>query len=222
MARSSEDVERRYIDVMGPSLGLLYSRLWADCTHLHMTWGEYLVLFGTSEENVKLLNQAAPAFARMMQDALWENVLMHMCRLVDNRTTMGKDNLTLKRLPELLSGDLRALVLDAISDVSIKCEFARDWRNKRISHSDLDLCIGSASLPLAGASRANVREALKSLAKALNLIEYHFTESEVVYDFIRPAGGSDLLLHIIKAGIKAEAGRKSRLLNGSFTADDLE
>jgi len=154
-----------------------------------MTWGEYVILYGTSEENVDLLNQAAPAFSKMIQDALWENVLMHLCRLVDSRSTLGKENLTVLRLPELVSGSLKMEVEQAISDVLKSCDFAKDWRNRRISHSDLDLSTGASSQPLAVASRAKVREALKGLCKVLNLVESHYTNSTVMYDFIKPRGG---------------------------------
>ena len=222
MARSSEVLERKYVKVMGPTLGLLYSRLWAECTHLHMTWGEYVVLFGTSEENVDLLNRAAPAFTKMIQDALWENVLMHLCRLVDSRSTLGKENLTILRLPELVSGSLKMEVEQAISDVLKSCDFAKDWRNRRISHSDLDLNTGASSLPLAVASRAKVREALKELCKVLNLVERHYTNSEVMYDFIEPRGGSKSLLFVLKSGIKAEAGRRERLMKGCPEPDDFK
>jgi hypothetical protein len=196
--------------------------LWAECTHLHMTWKEYVVLFGTSEENVDLLNRAAPAFSKMIQDALWENVLMHLCRLIDSRSTLGKENLTIRRLPELISGSLKIEVEQAISDVLKSCDFAKDWRNRRISHSDLDLSMGASSQPLADASRAKVREALKGLCKVLNLVEGHYTDSTVMYDFIEPRGGSKSLLYVLKNGIRADAARRKRLIEGCPEPNDFD
>jgi hypothetical protein len=159
---------------------------------------------------------------KMIQDALWENVLMHLCRLVDSRSTFGKENLTIRRLPELVSDPLKMEVEQAISDVLKSCDFAKDWRNRRISHSDLDLSTGASSQPLAVASRAKVREALKGLCKVLNLVEGHYTNSAVMYDFIEPRRGSKLMLHVLKSGIKAEAARRKRLMNGCPETDDFE
>jgi AbiU2 len=217
-----EQVERNYIEVMGPELGAFYSCLWAECVHLHMTWGEYVILFGTSEDTVDLLNRAAPDFTRMVQDALWENVLMHLCRLVDSRTTLGKENLTIHRLPELVAPSLRPEVEQAILAAQSHFAFAKDWRNRRISHADLGLSLGGSSRPLALASRAKVKEALQALCRVLNLVEQHYTGTTIMYDFIEPHRGSRALLHVIKSGVKMEAERRERMLRGCPSPQDFE
>jgi hypothetical protein len=206
---------------MGQELGRLYSQLWAECAHLHITWGEYVVLFGTSEENLQVLNQAAPAFASMIHDVLWENVLLHLCRLVDPCKSSGKKNLTVRRLPQLVGNELRPAVEQAIGELSIDCAFAKDWRNRRISHADLELTMGGSSEPLAPASRASVKQALEGLSNVLNLVENHYTESTNAFGLIGPARGSKQLLHVLKSGLKAEEALRERLLSGRLLPSDF-
>ena len=68
---SGSEVKQQYVDAMGVELGEIHNRLWNECSWVHMKWGEYVTIFGTSEERVDLMNRAAPAFTRLMQDALW-------------------------------------------------------------------------------------------------------------------------------------------------------
>jgi hypothetical protein len=187
-----------------------------------MIWGEYLVLFGTSEENVQLLNQAASSFAGMIQDALWERVLLHLCRLVDSVETSGKKNLTVRRLPLLVDDALKQSVEQAIAKLSDDCTFARDWRNRLISHADLDLSLGTSSKPLAPASRACVRQALQGLCKILNVVEHHYRNSTVLFDHIEPICGCKSLLYVLKKGLKADADSQERLLRGCPLPGDYE
>jgi hypothetical protein len=43
----------------------------------------YVALFGTSPEGIALLNRAAPRSFRVMQDSVWDDVLLHFCALTD-------------------------------------------------------------------------------------------------------------------------------------------
>jgi len=71
--RTAEEAKAANIATMGESLGALYSALWQAVATIHFYWKEYVELFGTKPERLGLLNRAAPAFFRMLQDELWEN-----------------------------------------------------------------------------------------------------------------------------------------------------
>jgi hypothetical protein len=92
--RSAEEAKQDHIARMGLDLGSVYDALWQQVAWVHAKWSDYVVLFGTSESRVKLLNEASPAFFRHAQDSIWESVLLHITRLTDPPATGGKQNLT--------------------------------------------------------------------------------------------------------------------------------
>jgi AbiU2 len=84
-----------------------------------------------------------------VQDSLWEDTLLHLSRITDRPETGGRENLTIQRLPGLvtdtaLATELRTLVEQAVT----RSAFARKWRNRRIAHSDLALAIKEGAMPL--------------------------------------------------------------------------
>ena len=58
-----------------------------------MKWEEYLELFGKTSSRIHLLNQSAPVFFKIVQDSLWENIILHLARLTDPPKSAGKNNL---------------------------------------------------------------------------------------------------------------------------------
>lgn len=93
MERTADQALAENIRVMGKDLGELYSALWQEVAWVHSKWAEYVQLFGVKESRIDLLNRAAPRFARLLQDSLWEDVLLHIARLTDPAKSMGKSNL---------------------------------------------------------------------------------------------------------------------------------
>ena len=96
--RTPQEARAEHIRIMGEDLGSLYDALWQEVAGLYGKWSEYVALFGTRESRVDLLNQAAPSFFRIVQDSLWEDVLLHIARLTDPPKSAGKSNLTVQRL----------------------------------------------------------------------------------------------------------------------------
>ena len=73
---SSDEAKAHHILRMGKDLGTIYDALWQEVASVHSKWSEFVVVFGTKESRIKLLNKAAPSFFRLVQDSLWENVLL--------------------------------------------------------------------------------------------------------------------------------------------------
>jgi len=225
MERSYEEIELGYVQAMGLELGLLYSRLLAECTSLHLTWGEYAVLFG-NEEAVDLLDRSASTFAGMIQVALSENVLLHLCRFIDKDSKKkggGEERkLSIHQITHLISSALKPQVKQAIDELVEKSRFAIDWRNRHIAHRDLDLSMGKSAKPLTSASKLQVEEALQGLCKVLNLVEKDYTGSTTLWGKVGPMCGGALLLDVLKDGLKAGVARKERLLIGRPLPDDFD
>ena len=99
---SAEQVLEKCIRDMGPELGPLYNELSDELVWLHAKWKQYRQLFGYSEERADLLNKASGYFFKIIQDALWDNIILHISRLTDPVKSAGKDNLTFLQLPDLI------------------------------------------------------------------------------------------------------------------------
>lgn len=222
--RTAEEIKIRHIEKMGVDLGTQFDALWQEVVWVHSKWAEYVELFGKNKERVALLNQAAGTFFRMVQDVLWEETLLHLARLTDPASSGGgkKANLSIRNLPALLPDRmLRARVGELVDSAIEKTDFCRDWRNRRIAHRDLSLALETTAMPLKPASRAQVNEALKSIAAVLNAVDAAYFDSETAFDM----GGSSVagaasLLYVIHDGLKRQAERMERLKRGEYQPDD--
>jgi hypothetical protein len=200
---SPEEVEQEHLQAMGPSLGPFYHLLYNDVMWLHAKWQEYRKLFA-SPESVSLLNSVAGFCFLVTQNAMWWDVLLHLTRLVDSPTSLGradKANVTLQALPVAIpDSSLALMVFGEVEEVKRRCAFAIDWRNRRIAHHDLALALQSpAAVPLADASRNSVEAALTSIRAALGLVHSHYLKMEPGFEyFIAPLGDADSLLHHLR------------------------
>jgi hypothetical protein len=223
--QTAEESKQANIAKMGDALGEIYSALWQECAVLHFDWNEYNELFGAKPERIVLLNAVAPRFFRLIQDRLWETTLLHLARLTDPAKSMGNDdkkNLTIKALPELVAdAKLKEETIKLVDEAVKSTEFARDWRNRLIGHRDLKLALQQPTTPLADASRADVKNALKAMAAVLNGLAKHYFDSYTAFDFGGPLGGAISLLHVLGIGERARAARGKRLLAGEQTSEDL-
>jgi hypothetical protein len=224
-AHTADQIRAKDIAAMGVDLGEVYSALWQQLSWLHRKWGHYVDLFGTGSKRVTLLNETAPNFFRTVQDSLLENVFLHIARLTDPPKSAGKDNLSFKRLPALLTDSaLRSEVNTRLAALNATSEFARDWRNRRLAHGDLSLALDRAAEPLAPASRSHVKDALSAMGTVLNAVSLHYHESTTMFEFVGEpsAGGATSMLYLLRSGREAESRRRERIRSGTYTPEDME
>jgi len=220
---TAEEAKAMSVAAMGKELGSIYDALWQQVAWLFRKWSEYVVLFGTKESRVLLLNRAAPSFTRIVQDSLWEDVLLHIARLTDPPRSVGKTNLSIQGLPLLVAdAQTRAKVEAAVASALVASEFCRDWRNRHIAHRDLRLALEQAAEPLKAASRLKVSQALAELAAVLNVVAAHYLDSTTKFEFGAESGGAMSLLHMLDAGLSAEEARRTRMKSGRFDPRDYE
>jgi hypothetical protein len=222
--RTPAGAESRYIEKMGEALGTQFYALWNEVVWLHWNWAEFVELFGSRPSRVELLNEAAPAFFRMVQDALWETTLLHIARLTDPPRSGGRvdrANLTIGNLPELIADpDLKHAVSALLDTAVAKAGFCRDWRNRHIAHRDLNLALNKPANPLAAASRNQVTEVLKAIADVLNKVEGQYGGSQTYFQGPPGIGTAVSLLHVLDGGLRSKKARAERLARGEFTEED--
>jgi hypothetical protein len=221
--QSAEEVEQEHLRAFGPTLGRLYHELYNEVTWVHAKWLQYRELYAKSEKRIELLNQTAALFFRIVQDALWENVLLHIARLTDPPVQGEFKNLTLQCLPDavgdqVLAGDLRNLVEAGLN----RSQFAREWRNKRLAHNDLSLAVDAKAARLPGVSRQNVEDALASFRQIMNRMYGAFFQSEVAFEHFVTDGSADALVYRLAVAARLDEHRSKRFRQGKPLPEDLE
>lgn len=159
-----EALQRR-ISSLGSEVGRYFWSLENDLYSARALWQDYKALFGENKERVDLLNSISGSCSFWIERCMFENLMIMICRLSDPEVQMGRTNITVWGLPSRLSNppdeELDRL-LEVTKDATI---FARDWRNKKLGHSDLLTRTGSHQLK--PASRCAIRAAIDSLAKCV-------------------------------------------------------
>jgi hypothetical protein len=176
-----------------------------DLAWLQLKWSEYRELFGFSEDRVNLLNRAAGLFFGMLQMLLWDDVLLHLCRMTDRTEIGDKTNLTIQMLPDFCDDPkLREDVSKLVTSATDTTKFARDWRNRRIAHNDLALALGEKGVErLEEANRLQVSNAISAIHAVLNYFSMHVHKFELANEVAGPRSGALGLVCTLKDGLDA-------------------
>jgi AbiU2 len=221
--QTSEETREQNIKAMGEELGIQYTQLWQETAQLNIMWKEFLELYGTKPGRIELLNRSAAAFFRMVQNGIWEAIVLHIARLTDPPHSQGRKdrpNLTLHNLPGLISDvTLKDKLRKLCDEANANTEFARDWRNRRIAHRDLDLALGGKAKPLPTVSIKHVQDALKSFDNIMNSIALPYMNSTTSFDHGITSNGAVELLYLLDDGLTLRAERKKRLTESNYEID---
>lgn len=219
---TARQVEIEHLTRLGPHLGPVYHALWNDFAWLRVKWQEYCELFGTTPERVELLNSAAALFFRIVQDTLWDDTLLHLCRLTDPHRSAGKPNLSLQALPQLITDPALQTAVSALVDEAVAATaFARDWRNRHLGHRDLAVALNRGTQPLAPASRRQVADALAAIHAVMNRISERLLDSTLASEVISPLTGAGTLMLLLRDGIQARDARRERIRRGHPLPEDF-
>ncbi|WOH74020.1 hypothetical protein RX330_02535 [Bradyrhizobium sp. NDS-1] len=218
--QTAAEAKEKYIKVMGEELGTQYAELWQELAQLNIRWLEFIELYGTKKSRIELMNRSTGHFFRMVQDCLWEGLMLHIARLTDRPVSFGRTNLTLHNLPALipdvaLKRKLEALCLDATN----KTKFARDWRNRHIAHRDLDLALGTTAKPLPAVEIRQVNDALGCFTEILNSIAGPYLHSTTSFKHGVRLHGAIELLYLLDDGHALQAERRRRLDAGDYSPE---
>ncbi len=205
---------------MGDELGSLFSFLWSDYLNLHQKWNEYIELFATDEKRLHILNETAPGFFRLVQDMLWQGILVHLCRISDSVEHSKKSNAVIRRML-LLAPDMVDQLEPLLLEVERSTAFAREARNKQLAHSDLDVALSQIDRPKLG-SRSDIRSAIESIDQVMHVVELRYLKTATAYNAIRNIGGAKNLLYYLRERLRAQNGRMERLRSGSPLPEDLK
>ena len=222
--KNDEKLRIDYLEAMGPELGSLINEIKQRVVWLNWVWGEYLELYGKKESRIDLLNSAAPFFFRVVQETHWNSTILTIAKLTDPPSSVGKANLTMNRIPELINDEnFKQKVVEFIAVAESKALFCRDWRNRALAHYDLQVALDSKSNPLEEATQKKVNNAIQALSSVIDKIWYHYTGANIFFGpNIDTTRGAYRLLHVIADGLKYAEEKHKRIQSGDFSIDDLK
>ena len=197
-----------YIERMGDRLGAQFHALCREVASLHRKWAEFVELFGTKPSRIELLNQAAPNFIGMVEDALFDDTMLHISRLTDRPRVAGKETLTIQNLPSLVAHpDAEQALVDT---AKAKVAMCREQRNRRISHTDLALALNQSAIALPDLDKKQVDEAIGAIAAVLNAVhlQYLHEDEGLLFDS-RPIGWAIAFLQVVYLGVEARTHKRN-------------
>jgi hypothetical protein len=220
-SQSYEEAGEDYREKMGDELGPIFHRLWNECALLHMRWDDYADMFGTDQEDFDLMNESAAGFFRGVQDTTWEWILLKLCHFADRDRIGYRRTLSLETMRLTKAAQSVPNINELVKSAREKCQFAMDWRNRSVAHSDLDHQLDRSLKPLEPASRSDVREALKRIDSVLKAVSIHYTDSDIIFDGAGHKWGRTLLYEL-KAFSILKNERKLRIENGTPREGDFD
>ncbi|WP_374631702.1 hypothetical protein [Ferrovibrio sp.] len=203
--RDAVQAKQDIITKMGVELGECFNALWQHTARLHVNWCEYVELFGTKQSRVDLINRAAPALFGIMQNVLWDDIILKIARLTDSVHTGKKQNLTICKLLDLIpEGQLLSLTRKNIDLVLVETKFCKSHRNLRIAHSDFELATKPQAISLEGVSRENINRSLDAITETLNAINRHYCDAETNFKSPYRGDGAKQLVGMITLALNVK------------------
>jgi hypothetical protein len=142
---------------------------------------------------------AAPGFFHLVQDSWWDDLLLGISRITDDRT----DVVTVMRLPKLVKVAIRTDVTARVHAVTATTAFARDHRNRMIAHWNLDLALGNPCTALTPHGKTDLDRALRAIDDLLYFIDNNYTSTgPTAYEHLDMLGGAASVLDIVERGLK--------------------
>jgi len=173
----------------------LFDALAHEATDLHLRWIIYRQLYGSSEENVALLNKSGSNVFYLLQLLSLDDVALRLSKLTDPAAQGKFANLSVPALLESLqAGDPNCpqkAFSDPMATFAQACDKFRLLRNKRIAHADLHHSLKITDSPLPGISREDVEQALTAFREVLNAIQSHYLDGMTLYEETIVAYDSD-------------------------------
>ena len=163
---------------MGNELGEIYHHVCQEFCRTSSIWDHYETLFGL-EERVTLMNERFALLAYNIQDALWDKVLLALCRLTDPVESLGRRNLSVQQLVPLVDTARRSVLGPLVEAAQVATSSWRNIRNRRIAHNDLDESLGNIATTLEPIARIQITEAFRIIHRIFEYFEDEYYNAEL-------------------------------------------
>jgi hypothetical protein len=206
--RTAEEVLANYVDRMGQQLGGLFNAISHEVKAIHLRWSQYRILFGETPQRIKLLDEAAPLFFRIVQTVFAEDTVLSIARITSPAKSAGRSNLTINRFPVLVTRPTKGHVSELVEATVKASNFTVDPRRRYLAHRDLSLALKDPAVQqLSSLSREQIEGALTALRNLLNYIEGIYCNEQTVYLSSMP-GDAKKLLDVVRHGLARQRDRR--------------
>lgn len=216
--RTADEALERYKAEMGDELGAVFHHLLQDTYYVSSIWDQYETLF-EHPDRIRLLNDSGGYLFGNIQRIFFDYTLLGICRLTDPVKTGKYDNLTIQRLASLVAEPIRPELDQLLAIAHEQSAFCRDWRNRKIAHSDLATKL-EAGPPLAAATRRSVTDALIAIHDVLRLLALKYCDTTLGFVDIGGDGALHLLYRLLY-GQRYSDAQKERLKQGAWDEADF-
>jgi hypothetical protein len=117
-------------------------------SHLNLRWKLHKDLFQGAHQ-YELFNEAGSNVWLILRESLLDSIFMDISRLLDPKSSCGKDNISVDRLLEGAVSTKYQNVLgkNHAEAINLYKKLILPWRNRRLSHNDLVTLTGQTGLP---------------------------------------------------------------------------
>ncbi len=176
---------------------------------VHAYWTMIKDLFGRSEEQLQLLNEAAGSFFFFVQRSFLDSMILGLSRLTDDPGSGDRENLVLQRLATAIgaAGNRDAVRRLRVPMKRIRVAVAdlREYRDTVVAHSDRKTAWGECA-PTEIQTKS-VEDALAAIRDFMNEIDAEFHDVTRMYDLITMEGGAPAIVTWLE---DAQAFRQSK------------
>ena len=160
------------------------------------------------------MNKAEPLFFYFVQNALFDDTIMHIARLTDKEESRGQKNLTIRGLKDRVDeGEIKSEV-EMLTNIAIdKAAICKKIRNKILAHKDIKW-VKKKAHPLKEASQKQVKEAIDAIAAVIKAIWSRYECIRISLKIPEIHAGAYSLLYVIDDGLDANEEWKKQFVAG--------
>lgn len=186
----------------------IFDELKNELAWLHAKWNIYKQLFQKSPERIHLLNECASGFFYVIQDVLFHEIIVGICKLMDPANSNKYKNLSLNQLQlklrESESLDLMITLKNILDDLNSRLDSLSIWRNKKLAHLDLTTNLEKKIKSLPSIKIQQIEAILLLLTEYMINIERTCFDSETAYHKFMLQGDTEALVIWLKNGQRYE------------------
>lgn len=221
MTTNAEDVHQKYVEVLGEEFGNAFYHCISEWSDLWITWRQFENLFGNGRERVELMNKAGSSFFYRVDRLFFEAAVLAVCRLSDPIRTGNKNNLTMHLFQQFMETSChQEKMKQHLENINKTTAFARDWRNRKISHNDFSLKTGDA-VPLAKATRNQMNTAIATIHETLAFISFNFMDTHLADEVLDDHNNEMVMLNRLYLGVEFHEQELTKLKSGKYTERKL-
>ena len=203
----SDEHRQELVEALGEEVGATLYLVECELLGLNYDYRWYRSLFGTSSERVEILNKAAGGIAAVIDEAMYDEVLSRIARLLDKESMRGKNNLSLKRLymvckkDQSIARDLVDSIKSQLDVIELEASNICFLRNKALSHNDLKY-ISEDSKGHGRPSRVEISHVIKLIEQLCNTIRLSKDMSECDYSLAGQKAHDSRFFFVLEKGLE--------------------